>query len=279
VAARDRAECHRLNPNDEARGGALEVMRRSTANVSEEDMTHLRDLGVITMAAACLAAGASAASAGPSAAERTLRRGDLTFTSVSHGGESVLAVDAPGVRVEKRATNAGTGTILVTAGTDRVHVRLSATELRVSRGAVERVLTARSATAADFGAVRALLQGAPAVRAVARLRAAVGDEGPTPIVSAMAFVSMLAGDAAGMRRVAAQAAPRTGGIQFARYMAHECWRQYELSVNIFFNEYQACIDENRWNYVMFQACNFTYVVQAEIAWFSLLSCAGGLPAV
>jgi len=244
-------------------------------------MTHLRYLGALTMATACLAAGVPAASAqtGQTPAARTIRQGDLTFTSASSGGESILAVDAPGVRVEKRASTAGSGTIVLTAGADRVEVTVTRDQLRVARGGRVRVVTASAAAARELRGVTALLQGAPAVEAGARLRATLGDDAPGPLVSALAFVGMLSGDATGMRRVAARAVRPTGGIQFARYTAEECWRQYELSISIFFHDFEECIDDNRWNYVLFQACNFTYVIQAEISWFSLLSCAGGLPAV
>jgi hypothetical protein len=244
-------------------------------------MTQLRYLGALTMAGACLAAGVPAASAQTArpVPAHTVRQGDLTFTSASSGGESVLAVETPWARVEQRVTSAGSGTIVLTAGADRVEITVTRERLRIARGGRVEVVTASAAAAGQLRSVSALLRGAPAIEAGARLRAAIGEDAPGPLVSALAFAGMLSGDASGMRRVAARTARPMSGIQFARYTAEECWRQYELSINIFFHDFEECIDDHRWNYILYQACNFTYVVQAEIAWFSLLSCAGGLPAV
>lgn len=238
-------------------------------------MTHLRSVSTVA-ATACLALGMSAASAASPEPGRTIRRGDLTFTSATHTGESVLAVEAAGIRVEKRAAATGTGTIVLTAGGDRVEVTVTGRALRVSHGGQTRVVAADQATAADFEAIRAMLRQAPAVEATARLQALVQEDAPAPLVSALAFVRMLAGDASGMRRVAAHAPPSRPGIQFARD-AVACWSSYQTSINIFFLDFESCIYDNRWNIIVQHGCSFVYVVQAEVAWFSLIACAGGLP--
>jgi hypothetical protein len=167
----------------------------------------------------------------------------------------------------------------VVADAERIEVHMSPTALRVSRGGITHTLDAQSLTASHIGGVRSLLQRAGLARTLATLRAAMPADAPVPLTTAVAFVRMLAGEGAAMRRIADEAGAARGGIQFARQAAAACWSSYQNSMWIFFLDLESCIYDNQWNMAIQYGCSFAYLVQSEIAWFSLIACAGGLPGV
>ncbi len=229
------------------------------------------------VAGLAVAAGTASADQG----KRTERReASVVFTSATAGGEATLVAEGYGVIVEKR-TAGEQATIVVRSGADRVTVALSAGEIRVARGGRERRVSARSATRQALAGVRQVLAGSEAVSGARRMKAVLdaGVDTPSPILSALAFVGLLSGDAAGMQRIAT-AAGGDGGIRFARYQGAEyCWTSYGQSVSQFWEDRESCLAISPWNPVMIHACNFEWTIKAEIAWFSLIACAGGLPSV
>lgn len=202
---------------------------------------------------------------------------DVIVSSASVGTEAVLVAESPRGRLEHRASTSGTGTIVATAGDDRLEVRVSREVLRVSRNGRHRTLSARAFTADEVRAVQDLLQDAPAVLAVGALLQGLAGNAPAPLVTAAAFVRLLAGDASGMRRVSGVATPVTDGFRFASQEAAACWSSYQNSMWIFFQDLESCISSSHWNLPVQYACGFTYLVQSEIAWFGLIACGGGLP--
>jgi hypothetical protein len=239
-------------------------------------MTHLHCTPGRIIGVASLVLGAVAtASAQPAPVPY---RGAVTVTAAVLGGEAALVAEWPGARLETRVSADGRGQVVAVAGDDRVEIALGPDLLRVSRGGVVRTLSARSLAPSDLRALGDLLRESAAIRAVVDVQDGVAADMPGPLASAAAFLRLLGGDSTAMRRVATPATARAvPGIRLARQDAVACWSSYQNSMWIFFQDLESCISSNHWNLPVQYACGFTYLVQSELAWFSLIACAGGLP--
>src|SRR5262249_963862 len=56
-----------------------------------------------------------------------------------------------------------------------------------------------------------------------------------------------------------------------------CWAEYATTVTLYYMEYAQCLLDYGWFPMGAQACFFEWLVKAELAWFWLIGCHGGIP--
>ena len=56
-----------------------------------------------------------------------------------------------------------------------------------------------------------------------------------------------------------------------------CWAEYSMSVAAYYAEYAQCVNDYGWIPGMVAVCTFEWIVKAELAWFWVLGCSGGMP--
>jgi hypothetical protein len=59
----------------------------------------------------------------------------------------------------------------------------------------------------------------------------------------------------------------------------QCWTEYSMTMNTYLTEFDTCYRNYGWVPGMNAVCAFEFVVKAELAWFWVIGCSGGVPAV
>ncbi len=56
-----------------------------------------------------------------------------------------------------------------------------------------------------------------------------------------------------------------------------CWAEYASTMNQYLYQYSDCLEDYWWIPGWTASCAFQFTLQAELAWFWLISCSGGMP--
>jgi hypothetical protein len=214
------------------------------------------------------------------------RGADVKFTLGGSPTESTVVAEGLGVRVTKRI-GPETVRIRIESGRDVVEVDANAAgQVRLARRGKAVTLHMAARDQKLVGQARRMTEGSPALKSFdALIDALAGDERAVArsMVTSWALVSAARGND---ERVAAAARrmTRTGGpftpVKFTAEREEVpivCWAEYSATVATYYNEFAQCLNDWAWIPGMAQACTFEWLVKAELAWFWVLSCSGGMP--
>jgi hypothetical protein len=163
-------------------------------------------------------------------------------------------------------------------GADTVTVTITAAAVVVSRG--PRAIVVDSPAA--FEAVYDLLGSSPAVFAARAMLSELEEESALEapemnLLSSLAFVASLVGDLNAPKRLADRFVARYRGV--IRPVRREtCWDSYSAETTAAWSDLQACMDEANQDESFFRAayrrlaCNATWALRSESAWFEFLAC-------
>lgn len=210
----------------------------------------------------------------------------IRLTSSTLGGESILRAEGKGIVFSKRV------------GKDRLHMHFEVPRdridlevkmdgrLRLVRNG--KVLTAemKSDAANAVARIQQLTSGSPALAGFEALVASLASdqrvEAQSLRVSHALLHAVRGNNAPAMAFRAGPASRSAGGVVRAMARGVEegptaCWAEYEYTVYQFNVQFNDCISSYWWIPGWTAACGFQFAVQAELAWFWLISCSGGMP--
>ena len=208
------------------------------------------------------------------------------LTSSTADGESILRAEGRGVVFSKRV---GKDRLVmhIEVPRDRIDLEVKTDgQLRLVRNG--RVLTAamKSDAASAVAGIRKFTAGSPALAGFEVLVAGLaGDqriEAQSLRVSHALLHAVRGNNAPAMAFRGGPAARSDGGVVRAMARGVEagpaaCWAEYEVTVNQYNVIFNDCISDYWWIPGWTAACGFQFTVQAELAWFWLISCSGGMP--
>lgn len=211
---------------------------------------------------------------------------DVKFTLGGSARESTVVAEGLGARITKRI-GAETVKIRVEAAKDVVEVdAVSAGVVRLSRHGKTVTINMASRDPKLTAAARRMTEGSQALRSFdALINALIGDERAVAksMLTSWALVNAARGndDAVAMaaRRMTRPSQPFTPvTINVAREeVPIVCWAEYSSTVATYYNEYAQCLNDYAWIPGMAQACTLEWLIKAELAWFWVISCSGGMP--
>lgn len=229
-------------------------------------------------------AGAAARRQSPPAREGG---GEITFSgSTAPDGGYVLTVESPVVRLQKTTYLDRVVLELATPdGKDRVRIIATQASVSVGRGRSRVALDPRTVDQAAVDRARGLLLTSNAVRGVRALVAELERWESSPAVDSTlvsgALVGLLDGDLGAVSRVARRLGQRRerriqqAGLQQTPTW---CWSWYSYEVTLAMADMEECVgNAGWWNIGQQYACRFVWIIRAELAWFWLISCSGGVP--
>jgi hypothetical protein len=228
--------------------------------------------------------GASRVAAAPSPVHRGA---DVKFTVGGSTKESIVTAEGLGVRVTKRV-GPDTVRIRIEAAKDVIDVQASATgNVRLGRGGrtIDINMAARDPKLLDRA--RRMVAGSAALQSFNALIGAIGDDQRTvakSMLTSWALVHAASGSDAPAMSVARrfQAAAK-GTFTPARSIFEReetpivCWAEYASTVTYYYLEYAQCLLDYSWIPGGAQVCSFEWIIKAELAWFWLIGCSGGVP--
>jgi hypothetical protein len=262
-------------------------MRRATRSVCAAGL-----LGILYASAAGGEVAASQVPAGPalrapcaacaglgglSKQERLLFRGDAALaTGLTAEGTAVLRGHAGDLEFRKEVWPDGRLRLELVAGAEKVTLVAAHGVIDIACNDRSARLTPSTAREDDLLRVAALLAGSGAVRKfrllAAGLQANAGrtlEEVGTLLTDAV--VGLLGGDAGVVDRLGHRFKPRRPDVRLAA-LSLSCYEKWEGEVIHAWGDYEACFNEiSPWN-PMRLACGARYLLWAESAWFSFLSC-------
>jgi hypothetical protein len=228
------------------------------------------------VAAAASPSPQSGAAARPAGQVRHYQKPNLTFNaSTTVEGEVLLEGAGVDFGFRKKVQSSGRYSLDLEAGRDKVALRVTESEITISRGG-QVIIVTPDAPEAVADSVRRLLADSAAVR---KLRSAgavfEADEDDSPAASAVllsdAVVGALAGDVGAPRRVARLLSKRARAMsRSAGQRPPSCYYQWEQSMMWVWMDFEECAV--LWNYGGW--CTARWTLQTESAWFSFLSCSG-----
>jgi hypothetical protein len=62
-------------------------------------------------------------------------------------------------------------------------------------------------------------------------------------------------------------------------MPYECYINWAVTLAQYLAEYSECYENYGWIPGMIAVCTFEWMVKAELAWFWVIGCSGGVPVV
>jgi len=214
------------------------------------------------------------------------RGADVKFTLGGTPKESTVVAEGLGVRVSKRV------------GPDAVKIRIEEAKdaIDISANAKGLVRIARRGQSVEINMVsrdpkalaraRRMTDGSGALKSFdALIEALAGDQ--RAVAKSMLTTWTLVNAARGAddkvaiaaRRMTAAAKPFTPvkSIFTREEVPIVCWAEYSSTVATYFAEYADCVDNYGWIPGMVAVCTFEWVVKAELAWFWVIGCSGGIP--
>ncbi len=230
-----------------------------------------------------LLVGIVTSSAWPEAAPRTAP-GEATFAFGWIKDEPTLRIEGRGVKFFKRV---GRNNVSI-----RVEVPGDVIELEADVSGAVRYgrkgrflrLQMKDDVAANIAKVQKLTAGSRALDGFEGLVASLSsNDGPhaQSLRSSHALLNAMRG----VTMPAAQTPPATPtGGPFTRAATRsaegpfECWAEYASTVDSYSVQFTACLVEDYWWIPGWtSACAFQFTLQAELAWFWLIGCSGGMP--
>jgi hypothetical protein len=193
-------------------------------------------------------------------------------------GSAFVHAVAEDLDVMKKVSRSGTYTLRLQRGSDAVEIRADRNSVTVSRGGEAVRVVLEAAGEEDLAAVRVLLAGSRGVRGLRVLGAGLGagavrSPGGLALVLADAFVGLLDGDVAAVHRLAERLA---SGRPAARLVSSPegCYERWEGEVIRAWDDYERCLAVYPSIGLWRDACGVRWIMWAESAWFSFLTCAG-----
>lgn len=240
-------------------------------------------LGKVMVIAVMLATSGSRVQAGPAP---IYGGADVKFTLGGTAKESTVVAEGFGVRITKRIA-ADTVKIRVETAKDAVDVEaMAGGTLRLSRHRTSIVLNLTARDQRLVGQARRMTEGSQALKSFdALIEGLGGDERPVAksMLTSWALVNAARGRdeavAIAARRMTQPAQPFTP-VKFTvggEEVPTVCWAEYSITVATYYNEFSQCLNDWGWIPGMVQACTFEWLVKAELAWFWVISCSGGMP--
>ncbi len=210
--------------------------------------------------------------------------GSTRFTLKWVENEPTLRVEGRGVTLVKRV------------GRDKVSLRVEVTGDRIeldadTRGAV-RVSRQGKAVAVhmsdafelNIARIQKLTAGSKALDAFEGLVASLASDDSAnaqSVRSSHALLSVVRGVTIPMApapvRSTAKLSPAGLTLTAGTEGPFACWAEYASTVDQYLVQFNSCIDSYWWIPGWTSACSFQFVLQAELAWFWLISCSGGMP--
>jgi hypothetical protein len=234
--------------------------------------------------AACIPAPVAAAAAAPArqtpvraaGQARHVPRANLTFDA-STTLDGRVQIDASGgdFGLRKKVERTGRYTLEIATARDRVVFEVTETDVTIARGG-DRIIVTPDPLDADADGVRRLLADSAAVRRLRTAGAAFeAAEDDSPAAAAIllsdALVGALTGDVGAPHRVARLLSKRARAlVRPAAGRPPSCYYQWEQTMLWAWMDFEECAI--LWNYGGW--CSVRWTMQAESAWFALLSCSG-----
>jgi hypothetical protein len=221
--------------------------------------------------------------AGPSPIHRGA---DVRFATGGTPAESTLTGEGLGVRISKRV-GPETVKIRIEVANDAIDIDASAKgAVRLARRGKSVVLNMAVRDAKAIATARRLTDGSAALNAFGAFIAALGSDernAAKSMLTSWALVNAIRGDdqiALGVAR--RLAAPPGASMTRASFTAREetpivCWAEYASTVSFYYWEYSQCLVDYGWIPGMVAVCSFEWLVKAELAWFWVIGCSGGVP--
>jgi hypothetical protein len=214
------------------------------------------------------------------------RGADVKFTLGGTPKESTVVAEGLGVRVSKRV------------GPDAVKIRIEEAKdvVDISANAKGLVRVARRGQSVDINMAsrdpkalaraRRMMEGSAALKSFdALIDALEGDQ--RAVAKSMLTTWTLINAARGAddkvaiaaRRMTAAAKPFTPvkSIFTKEEVPIVCWAEYSTTVATYYWEYAQCVEDYGWIPGMVAVCTFEWVIKAELAWFWVIGCSGGVP--
>ena len=215
------------------------------------------------------------------------RGADVKFTLGGTPNESTVVAEGLGVRVTKRV---GPDTVKI-----RIEVAKDAVDLEAKAGGSVRLSRRGKAVTMNLAArdqklvaqARRMTEGSQALKSFDALIATL--EGDTRAVAksmltSWAFVHALRGsDEPAMSVARRLSGARGGAFTPARSMFEKeetpivCWNEYATTVTIYYMEYAQCLLDYAWIPGGAAVCSVEWILKAELAWFWVIGCSGGVP--
>jgi len=243
----------------------------------------VRGVGVGMVMAMVLINGGSRVYAAPSP---IYRGADVKFTLGGTAKESTVVAEGLGVRITKRI-GAETVKIRIETAKDAVDiVAVAAGTVRLTRHGKSVTMSMRQRDPQLTAAARRLTEGSQALSSFdALIEALAGDERAVArsMVTSWALISAARGNdervvaaARRMTRITQPFTPVKATVSRDEVPV-VCWAEYSSTVMTYYNEFTQCLLDYGWIPGMAQACTFEWTIKAELAWFWVLSCSGGMP--
>ena len=218
-----------------------------------------------------------------------LKRSDVRITGGVDAKRGWMSGERGQLRIRKFSAKGGQSVIELTHKKDSVI-------LQVSEGLIRVMRNGKSVEVGSEQSIEALQELLSGSMAVFHTRALLSElEGRSDLkapemslLSAAAFVTSLTGDTAAPLRLSDRFVQKHRGIyRQVRLMDDEeasCWSSYEKEVGDSWNDLQACMDEadssgGIWAGIRRLACNGTWLLRGESAWFEHLKCLSPLSVV
>ena len=232
-----------------------------------------------------LAMGGSRVLAAPSP---IYRGADVKFTLGGSPKESTVVAEGLGVRISKRI-GAETVKIRIETAKDAVEIdAVAGGTVRLAR--YGKAVTMNMATRDQQAIARArrMTEGSQALKSFdALITALEGDNRAVAksMLTSWALVHALRGSDQQALLVARRltAAASNGPFTPVRSIFDReetpivCWAEYASTVTMYYMEYAQCLIDYAWIPGGAAVCSFEWMVKAELAWFWVIGCSGGVP--
>ena len=243
----------------------------------------VRGLSIGVVVSMLIVSTGSRVTAGPAPIHRGA---DVRFTMGGTTKESTLTAEALGVRVSKRV-GPETVTIRIEAANDAIDVDATVGgSVRLARRGKSVSLNMAVRDAKAIATARRLTDGSAALKSFGAMIAALESDqrnAAKSMLTSWALVNAIRGDdqiALGVaRRLAAPPAVSMTPVSFTarEEVPIVCWAEYASTVAIYYSEYAQCLIDYAWIPGMAAVCSFEWLVKAELAWFWVIGCSGGVP--
>jgi hypothetical protein len=242
----------------------------------------VRGLSIGVVVSMLLVSSGSSVAAGPA-----IHRGaDVRFTAGGTAKESTLAAEGLGVRVSKRV---GPETVKI-----RIEVANDAIDIDANAGGAVRLARRGKSVSLDMGVrdtkavatARRLMEGSSALKSFGAMIAALESDqrnAAKSMLTSWALVNAIRGDDQVALAVARRfTAPFRVSMTPVSFTAREempmaCWAEYATTITYYYSEYAQCLVDYAWIPGMVAVCSFEWAVKAELAWFWVIGCSGGVP--
>ena len=243
----------------------------------------VRGLSIGVVVSMLIVSSGSSVAAGPPPIHRGT---DVRFTAGGTAKESTLTAEGLGVRVSKRV-GPETVKIRIEVANDAIDVDATAGgAVRLARRGKSVSLNMAVRDAKAIATARRLTDGSAALKSFGAMIATLeSDErnAAKSMLTSWALVNAIRGDDQIALGVARRfAAPRAMSMTPASFTAREeipivCWAEYSSTVAVYYHEYSQCLIDYAWIPGMVAVCSFEWLVKAELAWFWVIGCSGGVP--